>query len=191
NGGLPAHGGNNLPLRGEKKSLYEGGVRGLAFVHSPDFSEDMKGTVYTELMHITDWFPTLLGLASDGSDSNSEESKPLDGFDQWESISTGTASLRKAILLNIDPLQPPPQNKDPLPDEWTEEYDTSIMDAIRVGDWKLLTGNPGVGIWTPGPESGQEPVNPSDSPGKFVWLFNIAEDPNETAYFSEENPEIS
>ena len=59
NGGGPWY--SNLPLKGTKETMYEGGIRGASFVNSPLLN--MSGYKYNGLMHITDWVPTLLGLA--------------------------------------------------------------------------------------------------------------------------------
>jgi len=61
NGGEVAYGGNNWALRGWKRSSWEGGMRGVGFVHSPLIKR--RGTVNSGLMHVSDWFPTILALA--------------------------------------------------------------------------------------------------------------------------------
>jgi len=52
----------------------------------------------TELMHTTDWLPTLVGLA--GGDVSGSV-LPLDGVDQWPTIAKGTPTTRKFIIHNV------------------------------------------------------------------------------------------
>ncbi|CAN0080457.1 unnamed protein product, partial [Heterosigma akashiwo] len=59
NGGCSNTVGSNYPLRGQKNSLFEGGVRVNAFVHSPLLA-DAQGTRLECVVHNVDWLPTIL-----------------------------------------------------------------------------------------------------------------------------------
>lgn len=326
NGAQPFTGGSNWPLRGRKGTYWEGGIRGVGFVHSPLIKRRRR--VSTDLLHITDWFPTLVRLA--GGDPH--QSAGLDGFDVWPTISEGKPSPRTEILHNIDPLHRPyrpsapwdstvpgsvkpkwPKKKPPKkkvlklkpkqksmfklkkknkrnfpkktrktqrrdaagakargrrrerhsgktgkpaaksslhrktspnqsmrgakkikpklhnstlstprprpspdprpgsgsgrgPEAWSSPgpgpqspgalWDTSVQAAIRVGDWKLLTGDPGHGDWVPPQVVPSLPgrwwnLERSFSPGhRSVWLFNIRADPWERHDLADHRPEV-
>ena len=89
-----------------------GGVRGTAFVHSPLLAS--KGRVSMDLMHLTDWLPTLYGRG--GGDVH--KLLNTDGHDMWPTLSDGEKSPRKELVHNIDPVT------------WTS--------AVRYQQWKLL-----------------------------------------------------
>jgi len=169
NGGAVPAGGNNWPLRGGKGSLWEGGMRGVGFVHSP-LIKHRAGTVNSGLMHVSDWFPTILALAGHNPvDLN------VDGFDIWKSISDGEPNPRNEILYNIDPLKPKRGIRSNI-----GQFDNRVQSAIRVGNWKLITGDPGEGSWIAPPEdTGQHSIPDPDPKSKNIWLFDISKDPTE------------
>ncbi|KAJ4427265.1 hypothetical protein ANN_24883 [Periplaneta americana] len=53
--------GSNWPFRGVKFTTFEGGVRGVAAIWSPSLRN--PGSVAHQLIHITDWYPTLYSIA--------------------------------------------------------------------------------------------------------------------------------
>jgi len=114
NGGGPWY--SNIPLKGSKETMYEGGIRGASFVSSPLLSN--SGYKYPGLIHITDWVPTILGLAG------VPVPEGLDGIDVWNSISNNMTSPRNDIIHNID--------EDKIKGTWQA--------TISSGKWKLLWG---------------------------------------------------
>ena len=72
-------GASNYPLRGQKNTFSEGGIRTVGLVSGPVLSPSSKLT--KELMHITDWYPTLVSLAG-----GTTEDQGLDGYDLWYTL---------------------------------------------------------------------------------------------------------
>lgn len=120
-------GSSNLPFRGAKGTLYEGGVRTPAFIHIPHLNTvaQKDSLTYDRLFHVTDWFHTIAKLC--GIDVSSGE-LPLDGLDHTEAFKDildgkePSSSPRDHLVLDIDPV-----------------YNQA---GIVQGDFKLLVGNP-------------------------------------------------
>ena len=165
-------GARNCPLRGGKHSLWEGGIRSNAFVYGAGL--DVVGYRNWGLMHVTDWFPTLLHVASEGRDDGGAELE-LDGVNQWEMISQNGSSNRREILHNIDPL---------LTEKILCGVHHGNHSALRVGDYKLLVGDPGP------PDSGCQGNSSWHPTSVSHYLFNIKEDPNEEIELSTKEPEM-
>ncbi|XP_033112648.1 arylsulfatase J-like isoform X1 [Anneissia japonica] len=183
NGGQVKAGGNNWPLRGWKDTLWEGGVRAVGFVHSPLLPKQVLGTVNHQLIHVSDWFPTIVeGLAK----GDTKGTKPLDGYNVWPCISENKASPRKEILHNIDPVTVIKDGK-----KWKNStFDVRVRAALRSGDWKILTGVKGSVNWIAPPSSGIVPFYPNVVKDQVVFLFNITADPNEYNDLSGKYPEV-
>lgn len=106
--------GSNLPLRGNKTQLYEGGIRVPAWMN-------WRGTLqpgrFTAPLHAVDWMPTLCALAG---------YRPRADL-KWDGRDVG-AWLRGQ------------QKPRPRPLYWAGTGFESH--AVRDGDWKLLVNHP-------------------------------------------------
>ncbi len=106
--------GNNLPLRGWKTELYEGGIRVPCLVNWP--GRVAAGTTVASPVCIVDWMPTLLELSGRGADG----AWRLSGRTIWPLI-LGKSEPRPRTLYWRIPGRL----------------------ALRHGDWKLLVNNDG------------------------------------------------
>jgi arylsulfatase B len=77
NGGFNGFGASNTPLRGEKMTVFEGGIRVPAVIRWPGHIE--PGTQTHQMMSVMDVFPTLAKAA--GIETGNQ--KPLDGSSVW------------------------------------------------------------------------------------------------------------
>jgi len=181
NGGNPRDGGNNMPLRGHKSELWEGGVRNNAFIWSN--SESIiplasKGSVYSNLMHVTDWHATILEMA--GASSNA--GKLLDGVSHLAALQDKqVAAPRSELLHNIDPHA---GGKNP------NAAGNELEAAYRMGDWKLLL-NVQDDTYTPLPTSDSaSPAVSEAGKSRVSALFNITADPEETTNLYDSYPDV-
>ncbi len=150
---------SNGPLRGGKFTLYEGGVHTCAFATWDGYIK--SGSTVNALMHMVDWYPTLLKLGG----ASLKQELPLDGKDMWPSITQGTPSPRTEVLCNAAPSS----------------------GAIRVGDWKLVINGNMRDTDDESPRK-KEKNQPNES-AKKLELFNLADDPYEKNNLAESKPE--
>ena len=167
NGGQTLEGSSNLPLRAGKDTVFEGGVRGTAFVWNPKLPKLNYDN--NHLIHVTDWLPTMVeGIA--GLELDKDKWK-LDGYNVWPTIVDDTESPRKEVLLGLNPSR----------------SGFVGQAAIRSGDWKLVLGRPNCSF---GPDNSLFPcpdgwihkdgtIEPPPFTPSLTWLFNITADPNE------------
>lgn len=172
NGGLTSKvaAASNAPLRGGKGSLYEGGVRVVAFAtwdgHIP------AASVVSQPLHMVDWLPTLAKLAGASTDT----AQPLDGRDIWPVLTEGKPSPHELLLLNT----------------------VGRSGAVRAGDWKLVrNGQSGSADDETNSEptaaqsketKKQKRLAARNAPD-VIELFNLATDPSETKNLATEQPD--
>ncbi len=104
--------GNNLPLRGKKGDLYEGGTRVPTLVRWP--GQIQAGTTSDTPVHIVDWMPTFTALS--GYKGNSTKLK-WDGVNIWPAL-VSRGGLPKRTLYSAGTR--------------------FRSQALREGDWKLI-----------------------------------------------------
>ncbi|MFM7056923.1 MAG: arylsulfatase [Planctomycetota bacterium] len=163
---------SNGVLRAGKGTLYEGGVRGCAFVRWP--GKIPAATRSEQPVHVIDWFPTLVQLAGGSLD----QPKPLDGHDLAPMLMQGKPSPHQSILLVQSPQRA----------------------AIRAGDWKLLQ-SPGAATANSkakkknsgkaAPKKARQTDSQSTTdPGSSPELYHLREDPGETNNLASAHPDL-
>lgn len=169
NGGQLLAGGNNWPLRGNKANLFEGGNRGAAFVHGKMLKN--PGTVNDGLIYAADWFPTILRAAGDPNIP-----RGIDGIDHWSVFTKGTPSRRNEMVYNI----------------LFSKDETHIKQAaIRIGRFKLVTGNPGqYPYWYPEPKERRNRHYSRKDISNMTAVYDLINDPTERINLKDKLPNI-
>mmetsp|Transcript_34156 Transcript_34156/g.43616 ORF Transcript_34156/g.43616 Transcript_34156/m.43616 type:complete len:362 (+) Transcript_34156:745-1830(+) len=173
NGGCAYDGTMNSPLRGEKNTVFEGGVRVNAFIHSPLLSQTKRGSTYDNLFHVSDWFKTILvGIV--GLEEESVEQGNGYSINQWdyiikpdrlllESDSDGLSGPRTEVFHNIE-------TKD----------SGDIRGAVRIGNYKLIYGERDADWYTPANPPRLNYCELVEETSTITWVFDINDDPYET-----------
>jgi len=175
NGGDVRHAASNFPLRGNKGTYFDGGIKAVALAYGKGIEK--TGYVNREMIHAVDVFPTFIEAAGGSVDFE------IDGVSALPTITNGLGSKRTGFLITIDEDFP----------------DMSYGAAIRDGPWKYIEGYPAfrypekhVG-WYPTPYHGylkNGPALPEDPRTTDRWLFNMIEDPTEMNNVYEEFPHV-
>eukprot|EP01062_Namystynia_karyoxenos_P038920 TRINITY_DN2828_c0_g1_i1.p1 TRINITY_DN2828_c0_g1~~TRINITY_DN2828_c0_g1_i1.p1 ORF type:complete len:558 (+),score=141.16 TRINITY_DN2828_c0_g1_i1:102-1676(+) len=199
NGGIwrLKYAGNNWPLRGQKGTAFEGGVRATAFVWggADVLPTALRGTTHTGLIHVCDWYATLSRLAGVSADDDVAGVPPPDSVDVWDSLLLPHANStnRTEVPLAFCPQGGEIGGGGCLGTAWVNNGSRQIPDnaALISGRHKLVWGtqhNDGgwVGpVWPNGTEV------PTDDPGcPDGCLFDIFADPSEKHDLKAELPDI-
>jgi arylsulfatase A-like enzyme len=179
NGGCYGAGGKNGPLRGTKGSLFEGGTKVDAFIWSPLIPDALRGSLYNNIFHISDWFPTILDMT--GTSYTPQTGYELDGVSHLDSILYETDSPRTKMLYNYYYLV----------DRYNFKMDSNGSFAVRNEQYKLVhTFNSSIYAQWYEPETFLEDDDAittetrcaasANTDGDFVyWLFDLYNDPYE------------
>eukprot|EP01084_Bolivina_argentea_P307107 530763_1 len=140
--------GDNSPYRGVKKTSWEGGIKVPAFITGGVLNDDRRGKRFDYLMHITDWYQTLLSVA--GLDVHYERSKRL--YDVNDEIKDNRWDNTKEIELDginmWDYIQGIKEDdkyfeykRETLLDLKDGGCDLESCGALRIGRYKYIRGN--------------------------------------------------
>ena len=151
--GGPADGFNgnmacNWPLRGMKRTLFEGGVRGVGLVSGAGLAKKGRGVVLDGFFHAADWMPTILAAATaalpgtawrDVATAAPREPPflPGDGVDLWPYLSGARGNSSRSEILH---------------EAHAQGSTDGNGNALRVGDWKIVIRSGGQ--WSTGSHFG-------------------------------------
>ena len=178
NGGAPCA-GSNYPLKGSKITMFEGGVRSLAFVNGGALPDPVRGKTSEGFIHIADWYPTFCKMAEVDSSDSGPGKFPVDGLDVWPIISgERSTTLHEEIVLGYN---------------FSLHASYNSTGAIIIGEYKLIVGQQNHDacdsvMFTPIDYPCTNGTEGSDC--EPYCLYNIIEDPGEKHDLSQSQPDI-
>ena len=90
--------GNKYPLRGQKFTAFEGGVRTPTFIAGGYLPAHLHGRSWNGLVSIADWYATLCALANvTAEDQRSSQVPAIDSLNFWPQLVDVTASNRSEV----------------------------------------------------------------------------------------------
>ncbi|EDV39291.1 uncharacterized protein Dana_GF25237 [Drosophila ananassae] len=121
--GMFANTGSNWPLRGQKNTPWEGGVRVAGAVWSSKL--EARGSIFTQPIYVGDWLPTLAHAAD--IELEPKILAGLDGIDLWPQLSGAADAphVPREILHSLD-------------DVWK-------VGSLLMGHWKYVNGTTSAG----------------------------------------------
>lgn len=180
NGGCLHQGGTVQNLRGTKGSLFEGGTKVDSFIFSPLLNiNEANGKSYNNLMHTSDWFPTILSLA--GIEYTPEEANTLDGVSHAKAWFVDTEPAPRTnmvynIYTNIHGLSDMNILTDASCAVRNERYKLiHAYDDLYTGGWHWVDEE-----YTNDDLKNLVECDQTSTAGTFTyWLFDLLEDPYE------------
>ena len=170
----------NYPLRGGKYSWWEGGIRTVSFIYAPKYFST-QGNVFSNLISIADWRPTLLSAAG------LQDTADLpDAVNQWDNLVGVTETpARNGIVHQV----------------WVELGRFAAVKMINGKLWKFIRGWPAIGnfLGANGPTAGMSTKGWLEQPPELLsqnanlsiistkeapncepmCLFQVTDDPSE------------
>eukprot|EP01060_Flectonema_neradi_P008760 TRINITY_DN1626_c0_g1_i4.p1 TRINITY_DN1626_c0_g1~~TRINITY_DN1626_c0_g1_i4.p1 ORF type:complete len:552 (+),score=94.24 TRINITY_DN1626_c0_g1_i4:43-1698(+) len=207
NGGVMS--GNNYPLRGEKHTNWEGGMRTAAFVSGGLIPANLRGTKNGMNLHIVDWYSTFCELAGvSHNDDPPTPPLPTNMSDPSKNIYGDNSYPAVDGVPVFDMLM----NPDTHNISSAHEYLVLAKEVIISGEYKLLIGQPHFkwqnngwrqpnGTWIASNNT-EWPCNKQDGPpsntsngylpgnGLPPCLFNVRTDASEKINIGPSNPDI-
>lgn len=171
-------GGSNGLLRGSKMTDWQGGVRGLTLLSGGLIPPSRHNSTYSGMVHQTDWYASFAAVGGVSEERLWNKSGPI--------TPDSVAGILHAILHD----EASPRT------ELVHNINGKLPGAIRVGNYKLVNGDPnlkrpynGYNGWNNTALTGnQSQIHPCT---KRACLFNIVVDPHEQQDLADEDPQVS